>query len=406
MIPEEIINQFPILKRKINGQPLAYLDNASTTQKPKSVIRTLKNYYETSNANIHRGIHTLSEESTSAYEKTRETAAKFINANSEKEIIFTRNTTEAINLIAYTWGETNIKENDEIIVSELEHHSNLIPWQQLAKRKKAQIKAVPVKKDYTLDMEAYKKLLSEKTRIVAVSAMSNVLGTIPPIKEIITLAHNKNALVLIDGAQSAGHGPTNVQYLDADFFTFSSHKMLGPTGIGVLFAKESILKKIPPFLFGGEMAENVDQYNAGFTDIPWKFEAGTPNIADTIAFNEALEFLSKIGLENIEKHDRKLIYHAKEKFSKHENVKLYIPENLHETGPVLSFTIEGIHPHDIATVFDDEGVAIRSGHHCAQPLMKKLGIQATARMSFYLYNTIKDIEQAEKALQKTLKLFK
>ncbi|MEK7085570.1 MAG: cysteine desulfurase [Patescibacteria group bacterium] len=406
--PHSIKEDFPILNNKINSRPLIYLDNASTTQKPKIVIEALKNYYENSNANIPRGIHTLSEKATASYEKTRLNIAKFINATSEKEIIFTRNTTESINLMAYTWGETNIKENNEIIVSAIEHHSNLVPWQQLCQRRQAKLKIIPIKQNLTLDLDQYAKLLSKKTKLVAVTGMSNVLGTIPNLKKIIDLAHQAGAITLVDGAQSVAHSPTDVQELDCDFMAFSAHKMLGPTGIGILYGKYEILNDMPPFLFGGDMVKVVEQYKAYWNDLPWKFEAGTPNIADVIAFDEALKYLEKIGMENVQKHDQKLLKYAVEKFSqyKNQNVKLFLPNDIVNNGGILSFSIKGIHPHDIATIFNEEGVAIRSGHHCSQPLIENLNVLATARISFYIYNTKEDIDLAELALQKTIKIFK
>lgn len=404
--PQAIKSHFPILSRKIKGKTLVYLDNASTTQKPKSVIKAITDYYENTNANIHRGIHTLSEEATEAYEKVRLQTAKFINARSDREIVFTRNATEAINLVAYTWGESNIKEGDAIIVSAAEHHSNLVPWQQLCKRKKAKLLIIPLKTDYTLDMEVYKQILSAKTKLVAISAMSNVLGLVPNIHEIITEAHKVNAKVLLDGAQFVAHRPTDVQNLDCDFLVFSSHKMLGPTGLGILYAKEEILAQMPPFLFGGDMVKVVDQQGATWNDLPWKYEAGTPNIADTIAFGKAMEFLEEIGMENIAKHDAELLKYAKEIFDKYPQVHLHSPQNSEIAGSVLSFSIKGIHPHDIASIFNEEAVAIRSGHHCAQPLMEHLGVPATARMSFYLYNSEEDIDKAEIALQNVLKIFR
>lgn len=413
---------FPILSRKINGKPLVYLDNASTSQKPESVIDAISNYYKTFNSNTHRGIHTMSEEATVAYENTREHVAKFINANISKEIIFTRNTTESINLIAYTWGETNIKKNDEIIVSAIEHHSNLVPWQELCRKKNAKLKIIPLKKDLTLDLAKYKKLLSKKTKLVSITAMSNVLGYIPNLIGIIKSAHKNGAIVLVDGAQSVAHLPTDVQKLDCDFLTFSGHKMLGPTGVGILYGKHEILSDMPPFLFGGDMVKAVEQHKAYWNDLPWKFEAGTPNIADVIAFDAAITYLEKIGLKNIHLHDQKLLGYAVKIFSKYEKqgVRLILPtykstSSTKSTPPsfdpsrvssILSFSIKGIHPHDIATVFNDEGVAIRSGYHCSQPLIEHLNLSSTARMSFYFYNTEEDIDRAEKAMQKTLKLFK
>lgn len=400
--PKIIKKDFQIFRRKIKGKTLIYLDNASTTQKPKSVIAALKKYYENYNANIHRGIHTLSEEATEAYENSRRLTAKFINAKSEKEIIFTRNTTESINLVAKTWAEKNIKKDSEIIISGLEHHSNLIPWQEIAKKKKAKLKIIPVKKDFTLDMKTYKTMLSPKTKLVSITGMSNVTGTIPNIKEIIRLAKKFGAVTLIDGAQIAAHTKTNVQNLNCDFFAFSSHKMLGPTGVGILYGKENILRNMPPFLFGGDMVKTVTQFDAVWNNIPWKFEAGTPNIADVIAFSEAIKYLEKTGMRNIEAHEKKLLKYAIKKLSKYKEVTLFTPKN---AGGILSFKIKGIHPHDIAAIFNEEGIAIRSGHHCSQPLMETLHVPATARISFYLYNTFEDIDRVEKALKKAIKIF-
>ncbi len=400
---EKIRKQFPILSRKINGHPLAYLDNASTTQKPKVVIDAITKYYETYNANIHRGIHTLSEESTAHYESTRATLQKFLNARYPHEIIFTKNTTEAINLVAYTWGEKFIKEGDEIIISALEHHSNLVPWQELCKRKNATLKIIPIKDNYELDLKAYEKLLSGKTKLVSVTGMSNVTGTMPDIKKITKLAHKYKAKVLIDAAQLAAHSKIDIQELDCDFLTISGHKMLGPTGAGALYGKEEILKEMPPLFFGGSMVQEVSQYESTFTGLPSKFEGGTQDIADVVAFKEALNYLTEIGMDNIEAHEKELTSYAIELFSKHKEVKIYHPKN---GAGIVSFTIKGIHPHDIASIFNEHGVAIRSGSHCAQPLMDYIKTTSTARMSFYLYNSKADVEQAHKALKETIKLFK
>lgn len=397
--PQKLKKDFPLLQ-----QNLVYLDNASTTQKPKQVIAALKNYYTNLNANIHRGIYRLSEKATAAYENTRNHTAKFINARFPQEIIFTRNTTESINLVAKTWGEENIKEGDSILVSSIEHHSNLVPWQQLAKQKKAKLKIIPLKNDFTLDSAAFEKLLTPQTKLLAITGMSNVLGTIPPVKKMIKTAHKNGTLTLIDGAQSVAHMPTDVQDLDYDFFAFSSHKMLGPTGVGILYGKKEILEKMPPFLHGGDMVKKVSQFDAEWNDLPWKFEAGTPNIADIVAFDAALTYLENIGMERIRQHDQKLLDIARQKFSKFREIRIYGPKD--NCGSILSFTINGIHPHDIAQIFDSENICIRSGHHCCQPLMERLGIPATARISFYLYNTEKDIEKAAKALKKTIKIFK
>lgn len=402
----KIRREFPILERHIKGKPLVYLDNAATTQKPRSVIEALSNYYRTMNANVHRGIHTLSEESTMAYEATREDVAKFIKVRSFREIVFTRNTTEAINLVANSWGKFHINKGDEIIVSALEHHSNLVPWQELAHQKEAVLKVIPLIEDLSLDYEFFSEMLSKKTKLVALTAMSNVLGTRPQIKEIITLAHKVGARVMIDAAQAVAHLELDVQDLNADFLAFSAHKMLGPTGVGVLYSKEEILEKMPPFLYGGDMVHVVNQYQATYNDLPWRFEAGTPNFADVIAFREALKFLKKIGMETILSHDQSLVRMAAELFGKYERVKIYLPPS-DEMGSVLSFTIEGVHPHDIAQIFNEEGVAIRSGTHCAQPLIEEwMKVSATARLSFYLYNNEEDVERAEKALQTVLRIFK
>ncbi len=394
---------FPILKRTVHGVSLAYLDNASTTQKPLSVIEAIKSYYERSNANIHRGIHTLSEESTALYEATREKIATFIHANSE-EIVYTKNCTESINLVAYSWGQENISQGDEIIISALEHHANLVPWQELAKRNDAVLKVIPLKDDLSLDMEIYRSLLSEKTKIVCVTALSNVLGIAPSLHEIIHQAHEVGAKVLVDAAQSVGHQKTDVKDLDCDFLVFSAHKMLGPTGIGLLYGKKKLLDDMQPFLYGGDMIERVRQYESSYREAPWKFEAGTPNIADGIVFKHAIDFLEGIGMEKIQKHDKELRAYAVELFSAYTQVTVYCPKNA--SGGIMSFSIAGVHPHDIASIFDSQGIAIRSGAHCAEPLMDRIGIPATARMSMYLYNTKGDIERAEMALQKTLKTFK
>lgn len=398
---KKLKKQFPIFDQK----SLVFLDSAATSQKPKTVIDAITNYYKKFNANVHRGIYSLSEKSTQAYDDTRETVRSFINAKDTNEIVFTRNTTESINLVAYTWGEKNIKANDEIIVSALEHHSNLVPWQELCKRKKAKLKVIPLKPDYTLDIQKYEKLLTNRTKLVSITAMSNVTGTIPPIKKIINLAHKKKALVLIDGAQSAAHSETDVQKLKCDFFVFSGHKCLGPTGVGILYAKKEILQKMPPFLFGGDMIETVKQYKSTYAQLPNKFEAGTPSIAEVVGLKPALEFLQKVGLNAIHKHEQELKAYAIKKFSAYPEVTLHTPPP-NQSGSNISFTIKGIHPHDIATIFNSENVCIRAGHHCAQPLMDLLNVHSTARMSFYLYNTKEDVDRAEKALIKTIKTFK
>lgn len=403
---KKLKKEFPIFSRKINGKPIVYLDNGATTQKPKAVINALKKYYEYSNSNIHRGIYELSEESTNAFEHCREVVAKFINAKGSKEIIFTKNATESINLVAVSYGNTFIKAGDEIIVSALEHHSNLVPWQELAKRKKAKLKIIPLKRDLTLDFEAYKKLLTKKTKFVAITALSNVTGTIVPVKKFIAEAKKIGAKTLIDGAQSVPHTKTDVRNLGCDFLAFSAHKMLGPTGVGILYGKEKVLEKMPPFLYGGSMISEVDQFSASYNEVPFRFEAGTPNIADVIAFEKAIKFLQKIGMEKIEKHEKELLKYAKEKFSKYKEITLYSPENTAFSSGILSFSVKGIHPHDLATIFNEDNVCIRVGQHCASPLMHTLKVFAVNRMSFYLYNDKSDIDQAEKSLKKALKIFK
>ncbi len=402
---QNIKKEFPIFRRTINGKPLIYLDNASTSQKPRVVLDALSTYYRKMNANVHRGIHTLSEESTVAYEKTRKKVADFIYAKKPEQIVFTKNCTESLNLVAWGFAYDMIKQGDEIIVSALEHHSNLVPWQEIARQKKARLRVIPLQKNYTLDYDAYLKLLSSKTKLVCITAQSNALGTIPPLKKMIAAAHEVGAVVLVDGAQSVGHMKTNVQALDCDFFAFSAHKMLGPTGVGVLYGKSELLEKMRPLMYGGDMVTTVGQYSAEYQKGPARFEAGTPNIADVIAFGSSLDFLSDIGLDAIHEHDQELVAYAQQLFSHYKEVQLFVPP-LKESGGTLSFAIPGIHPHDIATVFDSEGIAIRSGLHCAEPLVRSLGVDATARMSFYLYNTKEDVQKAEKALQKVLKIFK
>ncbi|MDP2630217.1 MAG: cysteine desulfurase [Candidatus Uhrbacteria bacterium] len=401
---QDIKKEFPIFKRKINGKPLVYLDNASTTQKPQCVIDALSDFYTSHNANIHRGIHALSEEATELFERTRKSVTRFINAEVPEEIIFTRNCTESINLVARTWGEVNIWRGDEIIVSALEHHANLVPWQVLCQQKKAKLRVIPLTPDGELDMSAYEKLLSKKTKMVCVTAQSNVLGTCPNLKEMIKKAHAYKAVVLVDGAQSVGHRATNVQALDCDFFAFSAHKMLGPTGVGVLYGKYELLEEMPPFLVGGDMVTSVEQFTAYYREVPWRFEAGTPNIADVVAFHAALEFLEDVGLDAIEAHDRELWASAYRMLISYPRVSIPVSQNCSATSSI-PFVVEGVHPHDIATIFDSEGVAIRSGLHCAEPLHRLLGVPATARMSFYLYNILEDVEVAEKALKKVFRIF-
>ncbi|MDO8499268.1 MAG: SufS family cysteine desulfurase [bacterium] len=404
-MPNNFKPDFPIFKRRVNGKPLVYLDSAATSQKPLVVINALSNFYTTMNANIHRGIHTLSEEATAAYEETREKVAKFIGAKPE-EIVFTKNGTESLNCVAVSWGANHIQAGDEIIVSALEHHANLVPWQELARTKKASLKIIPLTADYTLDQSAYAKLLNKKTKLVCLTAQSNVTGTIVPVKTMTAAAHAVGAKVVVDGAQRVGHAPVSVRDIKCDWLTFSAHKMLGPTGVGVLYVRAGLMDEMIPFMYGGDMVESVQDYSATYRSGPAKFEAGTPSVADVVAFGAAIDYLNKVGLNNIARHDAELLAYAKAKFAKYKQVKIFSPARSKDCSSVLSFTIDGVHPHDIATIFDAEGVAIRSGLHCAEPLVRRLGVATTARMSFYLYNTKADIDTAEKALLKIFSIFK
>lgn len=402
----KIRKDFPILERTFKGKPLIYLDNAATTQKPRVVIDAISNYYEKLNANIHRGVYTLAEEATEAFESTRERVAKFINARESAEIIFTKGTTDALNLVAYAWGEENIKEGDEIVISLLEHHSNLVPWQQLCKRKGAVLKFIPINEDHTLDLSEIDKIINEKTKLVSITMMSNAMGTVIPIEEVLKAAKRVGAVTVVDGAQGVPHLKVDVQKLDFDFLAFSSHKMLGPTGVGVLYGKRSMLEKMQPFFFGGDMIKDVSMTDTDWNDIPWKFEAGTDNIADVVAFKYAIDYLEEIGMDNIIDHDRVLLKHARERMSQIKGMMMIGPKDLSCCGGVLSFNVAGVHPHDVGTILNEDGVAIRTGHHCAQPLMDKLGCSGTARMSFYIYNTIEEVDKAVDALQKVRDVMK
>ncbi|PIR20410.1 MAG: cysteine desulfurase [Deltaproteobacteria bacterium CG11_big_fil_rev_8_21_14_0_20_47_16] len=396
----EIRKDFPILDTKVHGKPLVYVDNAATTHKPQVVIDSLVNYYQTLNSNIHRGIHYLSEAATQEYEAVREKVRAFVNARNTCEIIFTRNATEAINLVARSWGETNVKAGDEIVLSQLEHHSNLIPWQMLATKTGATLKFIPVDKEGQLDLSNLDQLITNKTKIVAFTLMSNVLGTMPPADKIIKRAKAVGAVTLCDASQYAAHAKTDVQALDCDFLVFSAHKMCGPTGVGVLYGKEAILNAMPPFLGGGEMISHVEWDKATWNVLPSKFEAGTPNIADVIAFGPALDYLNKIGLDKIHEHEMTLTQRLLDGMAANPNVILFGPKTTENRGGVVSFELDHIHPHDIGTVLDFEGIAIRAGHHCAQPLMSVLGVPATARVSFYFYNTPEEVDMVLRALEK------
>ena len=399
---KKIRKDFPIFKQKINGKRLVYLDSAASTQKPLQVINAVKEHYETANANIHRGLHTLSDSATKKYEDSRKKVATFIGAKN-KEIIFVRNATEAINLVAYTYGRKIVEKGDIIVTTEMEHHSNLIPWQILAKEKGAKLEYIPLTKNLELDLKAAKELLNKKPKILAITHVSNVLGTINPIKEIIKIAHDSDTKVLVDAAQSVPHIWVNVKYLDADFLVFSGHKMLGPSGIGVLYAKEELLNEMKPFLYGGDMIKEVDYNDASWNDLPYKFEAGTPNIEGAIGLGTAVDYLQKIGIDNIKNHTKEIVDYALTKLRGIKNVKLYGPKN--RVG-VIAFNLGDIHSHDIATVLDQYGVAVRSGHMCAQPLVEKYCDGAIVRASFYLYNTKDDVDALVTALEKARRTFK
>ena len=401
---QAIREQFPVLKRMVKGKPLVYFDNAATAQKPKAVIEALTEYYEKYNANIHRGIHSLAEEATAAYESTRDTVQQFINAKHREEIIFTRGVTESINLVAYTWARTNLKPGDEIIISGMEHHSNIVPWQIIAEITGAKLNVIPVDDHGELIMEEYHKLLSGKTKIVSVVHASNSLGTINPVKEIIDAAHKVGALVMLDGAQSTVHLDIDVQALDCDFFAISSHKVYGPTGIGVLYGKREILEAMPPFMGGGEMIKEVTFEKTTWNELPYKFEAGTPNIADTVAFKAALDFVSNVGKAATRKYEDELLQYATAQLENIEGVRM-IGKAKHKVS-VASFVVEGVHPQDLGILLDNQGVAVRTGHHCTQPLMNRFGIPGTTRASFAMYNTKEEIDVLIAGLLKAIKLLR
>ncbi|MFN5641374.1 MAG: aminotransferase class V-fold PLP-dependent enzyme [Sphingobacteriales bacterium] len=399
---DAIRKQFPVLQRELKGKPLVYLDNAATSQKPQSVIDALVDYYSRYNANIHRGIHTLAEEATAAYEATRETIRAFVGAGSTDEIIFTRGTTEGINLVAYSWGRANIKAGDEIIISTLEHHSNIVPWQMLAEDKGAVLKVIPINTNGEILLEEYYRLLSYKTKIVSVVHASNSLGVINPVKEIIDAAHNVGAVVMIDGAQSAVHLDINVMEMDCDFFAFSGHKLYGPTGVGVLYGKRALLDAMPPFHGGGEMIKEVRFSGTTYNDLPYKFEAGTPNIADTIALKSAIEFINGISKDSIRKHEHELLVYGTEQLRQLPG--LHIKGDVTNKVSVISFVIDGIHPQDLGVLLDQQGIAVRTGSHCTMPLMECLNITGTTRASFAVYNTKEEIDQFVAGLQKAIKM--
>ena len=395
---------FPILERRIGGKPLIYFDNAASSQKPRQVIEAMRDYYYHHHANVHRGAHTLASEATELYEEARRKVARFLNAPSEVSLLFTRNTTEAINLVAYSWGRANLQEGDEIIISVAEHHCNLVPWHFLARERGVVIRAVGLTPDHRFDMGTYRKLLSERTKLVSTWHMSNVLGVVNPIREIADAAHEVGALLLVDGAQAAPHLAVDVQALGADFYAISGHKMCGPTGAGALWASEEILRAMPPFLGGGEMIRKVFVDHSSYADIPTRFEAGTPNIAEAIGLGAAVDYLQGIGMDAVFAHDQELSHYALERLTPLESIILYGPRG-RDRGGIVTFNIEGVHPHDVATALDGEAIAIRAGHHCAQPLMRALGVQATARASFYFYNTRQEVDRFVEAVVRTRDFF-
>ena len=399
----QIRQLFPILHQDINGHPLVYLDSAATSQKPISVIEAVKRYYELDNANVHRGVHSLGSRATDAYEGAREKVARFINAKSNEEIIFTRGTTTAINLVASSYARAVCKEGDEIVITAMEHHSNLIPWQQVAKVTGATLKYIPLQPDGTILMEDVEKTITANTKIVAITYVSNVLGVVNPVKEIAEIAHRHGAKILVDGAQSTPHMKVDMQELDCDFYAFSGHKMCGPTGIGVLYGKKALLNNMEPIEFGGEMIDYVDLYNSTWKELPWKFEGGTPIIAGAVGLGAAIDFLEEIGMDAIEQHSRDIATYAMEKLTAIEDLSVYGP--LNNRAGLITFNLGDVHPHDLATVLDSEGVAVRAGHHCCQPLMRWLNVSSTARASFYLYNTEEDVDRLAVALLKTKEYF-
>ncbi|GAE28489.1 cysteine desulfurase [Halalkalibacter wakoensis JCM 9140] len=402
MNAKEIKKQFPILDQHVNGNPLVYLDSAATSQKPLKVIEAIDDYYRRYNSNVHRGVHTLGTLATDGYEGAREKVRNFIGANSIEEIIFTRGTTTALNLVASSYARDNLKEGDEIVISLMEHHSNIIPWQQAAKVTGATLKYFPLQPDGTLDLADVEKTITEKTKIVSVMQVSNVLGTINPIKEIAEIAHRNGAIMVVDGAQSTPHMKVDVKDLDCDFFAFSGHKMGGPTGIGALYGKKHLLEKMEPIEFGGEMIDFVGLQDSTWKELPWKFEGGTPIIAGAIGLGAAIDFLEEVGLDNILKHEHELAEYAMERLSEIDGLKIFGPK---KRAGVVTFNLDDVHPHDVATVLDAEGIAVRAGHHCAQPLMKWLDVTATARASFYLYNTKEDVDALVTGLVKTKEYF-
>ncbi len=400
---DDVRADFPILDQEINGKPLVYFDNAATSQKPNPVIEAESEYYRRYNSNVHRGAHTLSDRATQAYENAREAVASFINAPHPREVVFTGNTTEGINLVARSWAETQLEPGDEILLTAMEHHSNLIPWQLVAERTGAQLEFVELTEKGELDRASFEEQLGERTRILAMTHMSNVLGTITPVREMTQMAHDAGALVLVDGAQSVPHMPVDVQELGCDFLAFSGHKMCGPTGIGVLYGREELLEEMPPFLGGGEMIGRVERRTASWADLPHKFEAGTPKIAQAVGLHAAVDYLRDLGMDRVREHEEALLNHALEAIEDVPGVSVF--GHAPERGGVISFSVEGVHPHDLSQILDEHGVAIRAGHHCAQPLMEWLGVAATARASLYFYNKKSELQPFLEGLDQAKEFF-
>ncbi|SMQ83999.1 cysteine desulfurase / selenocysteine lyase [Bacillus sp. OV166] len=402
---QDIRAQFPILDQEVNGKPLVYLDSSATSQKPLQVIEAIEKYYREINSNVHRGVHTLGTRATDAYEGAREKVRKFINAKSIQEVIFTRGTTTSLNIVAASYAAANLKAGDEIVITYMEHHSNIIPWQQVARRTGAQLKYIPLQEDGTILLDDARATITANTKVVSVMQVSNVLGVINPVKEIAQIAHENGAIMVVDGAQSAPHMRIDVQDLDCDFLAFSGHKMCGPTGIGVLYGKKHLLENMEPIEFGGEMIDFVQLYESTWKELPWKFEGGTPIIAGAIGLGAAIDFLNEVGLDQIAEHEHKLAAYALEKMSAVDGMTIYGPLDAAKRAGLITFNLSDVHPHDVATVLDAEGIAVRAGHHCAQPLMRWLKASATARASFYLYNTEDDIDKLVEGLVKTKEYF-
>lgn len=405
MDAQAIRGDFPVLNRVVNGRPLVYLDSAATAQKPDTVIAAVNQFHERHNANVHRGAYVLSEEATELYEEARRKTARFINAAEPETVVFTKNATEAINLVAYSWARTNVQAGDEIVTSPIEHHSNLVPWQLVAEATGATLRYFDITDDGRLCLDNLSELINERTKLVAVTHASNVLGTIVPLEEIIEAAHAHGAVVIVDAAQSVPHMAVDVQALDCDFFAFSGHKMLGPTGVGVLYGKRKLLEGMPPFLSGGDMIRSVSLDGSEWNDLPYKFEAGTPPIAEVIGLGAAVDYLTALGMDNVTVHERKLVEYALPKLKQVPGLTVYGPERIEDRGGLITFNIDDVHPHDLATVLNDQAVAIRAGHHCAQPIMQWLGVPATARASFYVYNTEADVDRLVAALHVAKEFF-